>query len=147
MKKALVVALLALWPAISWAEDVGPAAPAIAPENAASATSTHVPAEPAIVPVQKDAPAPFTGLLVPEGRYTELLEAELSVGEFRDKMEAYRIKDEAMEKFIEDRLQRLADPPFWEDPKVALTAGLVVGVVVTAVAIFGTWQLSEAVKK
>jgi hypothetical protein len=143
-----LAALLVLCSSTSWADDIDTTAGANVAENIASGTSTHVSDEPStkITPLKKNTAAPFTGLLVPEARYVELLEAELSAKSLRGTLEAYKIKDQAMEQFIEKRLQRLADPPLWEDPKVALAVGLVVGVVATAAATFGTWTLSEAAR-
>ena len=104
----------------------------------------NTPAELEIVPIKKGAVAPFSGLLVPEERFVELLQAELRAELLEGKL---RIKDKterALESMYQRHLKRATEPiPWYEKPSFNRWLGFGIGVIFTGLAIYGTVQISK----
>jgi len=106
------------------------------------------PAWPAdVVPVKKDAPAPFTGLLVPEERFTELLRAELQVQELKGKLSIQEKTTQALDTMYLRHLERATEPvPWYEKPSFNRWLGFGLGVVCTGLAVWGAVEFGKANK-
>lgn len=98
-----------------------------------------------VVPLKAGDAAPFTALLVPEARLTELLEAELELEKLKKQQkvdEKYMLSMEAMYKL---QLAEATKPPkWWETPSANRWFGFTIGIVVTALAVYGGAQIVKA---
>jgi hypothetical protein len=98
-----------------------------------------------VTPQKAGEPAPFTGLLVPEARFTELLEAEIELVKLKKQQkidEKYMLNLEDMYK---KQLTEATKPPKWyETPSANRWFGFTIGIVVTALAVYGGAQLVKA---
>lgn len=102
-------------------------------------------AEPDIVPVLKLKPAPFTGLLVPEGRFTKLLEAELKLDTTEQKLQAQIRFTDSLENMYKKKLEEAAQGPEWyEEPSFNRWLGFTIGVVVTGLVVWGGVEIVKA---
>jgi len=100
-----------------------------------------------VVPLEQNEAAPFTGMLVEEGRFTELTEAELDAEELRSKL---KIKDRLLldlESVYTEKLKAATRPaPWYQSMEFQRWLGFALGVAVTAIVYFGSSQLVEATK-
>lgn len=96
------------------------------------------------IPLIEGEVAPFTGLLVSEDRFYELLQKEVDLEKTQVEL---RLERELRKKVEEIYTGALAEatkpPPFYETPRFNLGAGFTVGVVVTVGAV---WAGTEIVK-
>lgn len=89
--------------------------------------------------------APFSGLLVPELRFIELLEAEVKVDSARAKAEAAIQYATEIERIYKDRLRESAAPqPWYKSPEYNLIIGFGLGLIVVSAAVYGGVQLASA---
>jgi hypothetical protein len=125
------------------------AAPAYATEPAAeappAAPAKKTTLEPRIAPLMKGQCADFTGLLVPEKRYTEFLDAEVTARDLRGKLDIEAKKHDALESMYQEKLKQASEPlPWYKEPSFNRWLGLGIGVVVTSLAIWGGSELAKA---
>lgn len=100
-----------------------------------------------VVPVLKDAPAPYTGLLVPEGRFTKLLEAEIAAKTLTGELEIQKNLTESLERVYTEKLMEAVKPLKWyETPRFNRWLGFGIGALVTGLAIWGGAELVKAVR-
>ena len=123
-----------------YADEPQPEAPAPATAPAKKETL-----EPRIAPLMKGQCAAFTGLLVPERRYTEFLDAELTAKDLRGKLDIEAKKHDALETMYQDKLKQASEPtPWYKEPSFNRWLGFGIGVAVTALAIYGGSELAKA---
>ncbi|KKM80668.1 hypothetical protein LCGC14_1337520 [marine sediment metagenome] len=100
-----------------------------------------------VVPLAKDAPASFTGLLVPGKRFTELLRAELQVQELKGQLSIQEKTAQALEAMYLGKLKQATTPvPWYKTPSFNRWFGFGLGMVCTGLAIWGTIEFYRAVK-
>ena len=115
--------------------------PRVALQTAAEQTAD----EPDIVPVLKLKPAPFTGLLVPEKRFTQLLEAELKLDSTEQKLAAQVRFTDSLETMYKKKLEEAAAGPAWyETPSFNRWLGFTIGIVVTGLVVWGGTEIVKA---
>ena len=101
--------------------------------------------EPRIVPLMEGKCAAFTGLLVPEKRYTEFLDSEVTARDLRGKLEIEAKKHDALDSMYREKLKQASEPtPWYEEPSFNRWVGFGIGVAVTALAIYGGSELAKA---
>lgn len=106
--------------------------------------STAFAQEPEIVPVKEGAQAPFTGLLVPEGRYTELLEAEVERDRLKVELRLEKQYTGKLEPFLLGKVKDAATVEWYESPSFNRWFGFTLGVIVTGAAIWGGVEVIKA---
>lgn len=95
----------------------------------------------AVQPLAKGAPAPFLGLLVPESRFVELLEAENEVRELRAKLATAKRTGERVEAAY---LRRLAAAiPWYDSPTLNRWFGFGLGLLTFGLALWGTSEIKD----
>lgn len=100
-----------------------------------------------VVPVEQGQAAPFTGLLVPEGRFTQLLEAELEAQEAKGKLKVQERLTEGLESLYSKKLAQAVEPtPWYKSAEFHRWLGFTLGVAVTCLAVWGGNELVKAVK-
>ena len=100
-----------------------------------------------VVPVKEGDPAPFSGLLVKEARFTKMLEAELSVEELSGKLKIQEGLTSKLELIYSTKLEEAVKPlPWYQGPEFNKWLGFFLGVAVTSLAIWGGSELVKAVK-
>jgi hypothetical protein len=100
-----------------------------------------------ITPIKKDDPAPFTGLLVPEARYTKFLDAELEAEDLRGKIVIERKEHAAVENILQSSLEKATKPPPWyKTTEFNFWVGFVLGMAATAGAVYAGVKIVEATK-
>ena len=100
-----------------------------------------------VVPLAKDTPAPFTGLLVPEARFTELLEKEIQADGLAGKLKIQEKLTVDLENIYTKRMGEMAKPLAWyETPEFNRWLGFFIGVGVTAGVVYGGVKMMEAMK-
>jgi hypothetical protein len=98
-----------------------------------------------IKPVVKGQPAPFTGLLVPEARFVEMVNAEITVDELKGKLEIQVNLTHNLEEMYTRRMEEMASPPKWyQTGEFNFWVGFTTGVVVSGMAIYGAVRIVEA---
>ena len=104
--------------------------------------------EPAqVVPLEQEAPAPFTGLLVPEKRFTELLRAETRAQELEGQLLIQEKMAQALEAMYLDKLKQATAPvPWYKTPSFNRWLGFGLGMVCTGLATWGAIEFYKAVK-
>ena len=135
---ATIVAFISLVSTPAFADEPTPPAPIEAEKQIL---------EPRIAPLMKGQCATFTGLLVPEKRYTKFLDAELRAADLRGKLEIEAKKHDALETMYQDKLKQASEPlPWYKEPSFNRWLGLGIGVVITSLAIWGGSELAKAGK-
>lgn len=100
---------------------------------------------PEITPVKKGEQAPFTGLLVPEARYIELLEAEMERDNLKVKLRLEMKYITDLELFLTTKLKEAAKSPAWyETASFNRWFGFTLGIIVTGAAIWGGVEVVNA---
>jgi hypothetical protein len=107
-----------------------------------------VPTEtPEIVSVLRGDPAPFQGLLVPEERFVELLEAENAVRELQARLAASERTLELVENAYMQRLENASSPvPWYASPTFNRWLGFGMGIAATGLAVWGGLELVQVAK-
>ena len=139
MKIPLILVILAI-PIRVGAQDL--ASPAT--EVPAAADDSQAPM---VEPLMKGDPAPFMGLLVPEERFVELLEAENEARELRAKLAAAERTGELVEKVYLRRLEQATAPlPFYDSVTFNRWLGFGLGLAATALAVWASIEIQEATR-
>lgn len=99
----------------------------------------------AIEPLLKGAPAPFTGLLVPEDRYIELMEAENRARELAIKLAVQEQTAKAIEAIYLKKLDEATNPiPWYDTPTFNRWLGVLLGAAATGLAVWGGIEVTKA---
>lgn len=93
-----------------------------------------------VVPLERGDPAPFDGLLVPEGRFVELLEAENKARELEVRLALAERTGEAIEGLYRRRLEEATAIPWYDSPTFNRWLGVVLGGALAGVAV---WTAAE----
>jgi hypothetical protein len=146
-RKSAVVALLAclLASGPAWTDPPEMVSP---PAGTTADTPTPDPGPgpetpPDVTFLKKGKPAPHTGLLVLEGRFTRMLKAEGRVAALEGEVQIERNLRDSIETLYRGKLEEAVKPPPWYESKWVY---FTLGVVVTAAAIYGGAQLVKAVR-
>ena len=100
------------------------------------------------VPLLKDSPAPFSGVLVPEGRFVAFLEAEQKLAEVKGELEIEKKAGRVLESMYVGKLELAVKPLSWyQTPEFNRWLGFGLGVVVTAGAVWGGYELVKEIRK
>lgn len=100
-----------------------------------------------IVPQKAGETAPFTGLLVPEKRFIQLLDAELQAEKLKRQQNVDKKYILSLEEMYKAQLAKATQPPKWyEKPSANRWFGFTIGVIVTALAVYGGVKIVEANK-
>lgn len=114
------------------------------------ASDTREPAENSsklVKPILKDQKAPFSGILVPETRFVELMEAELAVDDVKGKLLIQTNLTTNLEGIYVRRMEEMAKPPLWyQTGEFNFWLGFALGVVITGAATYGAVKIVEATK-
>lgn len=102
-----------------------------------------VSAGPGVVPLKEGAPAPFLGLLVPEARFVELLEAENKARELAARLTAAERTVELVEQIYLTKLEQAAIVRWYNSPSLNRWLGIVLGAAITAGAVAGAAELTK----
>jgi hypothetical protein len=95
--------------------------------------------------IKKDDPAPFTGLVVKEKRFTELVEAELTATDLRVKLDIQERTSKGIEEVFERRLRQATEPPPWyKTNEFNFWVGFTLGIVVAGAAVYAGVKVVEA---
>lgn len=97
-----------------------------------------------VVPLQQDKPAPFAGLLVPEARFVELLEAEQARRELEVKLKAAEQTSVAIEQVYQAKLRDAVAVPWYDSPSFNRWLGIFVGGAITGMAVWAVVELQAA---
>ena len=104
------------------------------------------PPDQVVVPLQKDKPAPFAGLLVPEGRFVELLEAEQAKRELEVRLKAAERTSSAIEQVYRSRLQNAAVVPWYDSPSFNRWLGIFLGGAIAGVAVWAAVEVQATTR-
>jgi len=100
-----------------------------------------------VVPVAEGTAAPFTGLLVPEARFTKMLEADLAVEDLKGQLKIQQGLTVKLEQVYSARLEEAVKPvAFYQTPEFNRWVGFFLGVAVTGLAIWGGSEIVKAVR-
>lgn len=100
-----------------------------------------------VIPLEESNPAPFTGILVPEARFIQLLEAESELVLLRKEHEVQQRFAASMEKMYKKQLSNAVEPSAWyETPVANRWLGFVLGAVATSLAVWGGIEMVKANK-
>ena len=128
MKKAvsIMLAILLVWiPA------------ALASGDGATEGPSELPDELRTTPVLKGRATPFTGLLVGERRFSELLKAEVDVDDLAGKLKIKKWEKEALEAVYKAAMKELVKPtPWYLRPWFNKLVGAVIG---AGLVLLSTW--------
>ena len=111
--------------------------------DSGSVSSSEQPADPAVVVLNKGAEAPFKGLLVSEGRFVELLEAEIEARELAVRLKAAERTAMLIEQVYLMKLEQAAIVHWYDSPSFNRWLGIFLGTGMTSLAIWGTGQLNN----
>ena len=152
MKPIAIVTLFTFVLALSgaaWAQEAPPEPqipPVSSPGEAVDFPVVEPPGEasegPAVVPLKKGASAPFLGLLVPEARFVELLEAENKARELAAKLAAADRTAILIEQVYLTKLEQAAIVHWYDSPSFNRWLGIVMGAGLAAVAVWGAGELN-----
>lgn len=137
MKKATAYFVLGMfllgWPIPSYAQE---------PRDTPVAVSTP---EPDIVVLKAGDPAPFTGVLVPEVRFTRYLELDMKVQDLEGRLKIQMKLGGDLDLYYTKQMAKLAEPPAWyQGTELNRWVGFFIGVGVTALALWGAHELIGA---
>lgn len=111
---------------------------------AASLFASEAP-EPGVAPLFEGDAAPFTGLLVPEKRFTGLLNAELKLDITERKLVVEQQYSKELDLTYREKLKEATKEQRWyETPSFNRWLGFGIGVVVTVLSIYGGVKIVEA---
>lgn len=114
-----------------------------APETAEPSEDTEVRVD--VIPMLANDVAPFDGLLVPEKRFNEFLDAEVKVEELERKREVDKKISDRVEETCYKQLDKATEPiPWYKTPSSNRWFGFAIGVVVTALAVYGGTKILKA---
>jgi len=101
---------------------------------------TADPPDPMVVPVEQHEPAPFAGLLVPEARFVQLLEAEQRAEELLVRLRVAEHTSSAIEQVYQDAVT----VPWYDSPSFNRWLGIVVGGAIAGVSVWAVVELQAA---
>jgi hypothetical protein len=100
-----------------------------------------------VVPVLKGGEAPFSGLLVPEERFRQLLISESVSEAFQEKLEVERKAYDDLERAYLTALDLASRPKPWhQSPEINRWLGFGAGVLVAALVTFGVVEVYKVAK-
>jgi len=100
-----------------------------------------------VVPVIKGSEAPFSGLLVPEERFRQLLLSESFSEAFREKLEVERKACNDLEQAYLTALDLASRPKPWhQSPEINRWLGFGAGVMIAALVTFGVVEVYKVAK-
>ena len=98
-----------------------------------------------VVTMRKGLEAPFSGLLVPEPRFVQFLEAEIRIKELEGELKLERRLRLTQEQIYTDVLKETSKPKtWWNSPGTQRLVGFGAGIVAASLAIYGGAQLAKA---
>jgi len=116
-------------------------------QDAADAGEAQENTEKLVTPVLEGKPAPFTGLLVPEGKFNQLMESKLANDDLKGKLQIQTNLTQNLEDIYLKRLDEATKPPKWyQTGEFNFWLGFALGVVATGAAIYGAVKIVEAAK-
>lgn len=147
---AVVFALILMIPRATRAQEPAPG-PRISPVVASGTKVDPAVAEapgsasetPGVVPLKKGTPAPFLGLLVPEARFVELLEAENQARELKARLAAAERTAALVEQVYLTNLEQAAIVSWYDSPSFNRGFGIFLGGAATALSIWGAAELTK----
>ena len=99
-----------------------------------------------VVPLMKGEAAPFSGLLTPEDRMAELLEAEVERDKLKGELKVEKRYSEGLDLMYRDKLLDATEPPpFWDSPSFNWWLGFSIGVLATGLVIYGSVEVYKAI--
>lgn len=100
-----------------------------------------------VVPLLKGADAPFSGLLVPEVRFRQMLLAEATSEAFQEKLEVERKAYDELERTYYLALEEASRPkPWYQSPEINRWLGFGAGVLVTSLVAVGVVEVLRVTK-
>jgi hypothetical protein len=100
-----------------------------------------------VVPLLREETAPFSGLLVPEERFRELMVKESMADAFQEKLEVERKAYDALEKAYFEALSEANKPkPWYQSPEINRWLGFGAGVMVAALVTLGVVEVYKVSK-
>lgn len=100
-----------------------------------------------VVPLQSGEMTPYSGLLVKEARFATFLNSEILVEDLTGRLSIQTRLTENLEKLYVGRLEEAVQKPRWyESPSFNRWLGFGIGVVVSALAVYGGSKLVKAVE-
>lgn len=100
-----------------------------------------------VVPLLKGSEAPFSGLLVPEPRFREMLLAEGEVYAFQDRLASERKAYDDLEKAYLNALDQSSKPkPWYQSAEINRWLGFGGGVLVAALVTFGVVEVYKVTR-
>jgi len=98
-------------------------------------------------PILKKQPAPFSGILVPESRFTEYLDLELQIEELEARLRIQENLVLEVEKVYTTKLEAATRPEKWyATSEFNRLLGFIVGVGVTVAVFFAGAELTKALR-
>jgi hypothetical protein len=95
-----------------------------------------------VVPLLREEAAPFSGLLVPEGRFRELMIKESMTDAFQEKLEVERKAYDDLERVYFQFLSEANKPrPWYQSPEINRWLGFGAGVMVAALVTLGVVEV------
>jgi hypothetical protein len=104
------------------------------------------PPDPQVVPLGRNHRAPFEGLLVPEERFIELLEAERWSKELEARLDASEQTAAAIEQVYRGKLRDAVAVPWYDSPSFNRWLGIACGVALSGVAVWAAVELQAATR-
>lgn len=99
-----------------------------------------------VTPIAKEQPAPFTGLLVPEPRMIDLLQAEIDAEQRAAELAIERDYSKSLDSMYKEKLAEATKPPaFFDRPDVRFWGGFILGGVAVGFAVYGGAKLVQAI--
>lgn len=153
MKPVAIAAVFSFFlalPGAIWAQEPPPGAqalPVVASETptepTVAGTSGDASEAPGVVPLKKGASAPFLGLLVPEARFVELLEAKNKAHELAARLAAADRTAEIVEQVYLTKLEQAAIVRWYNSPSFNRWLGIFLGTAVTGISVWGASKLTK----
>lgn len=104
--------------------------------------------QPEVAHVKSGAAAPFTGLLVPEKRFIELLQAEIDRDKLKVQVRLETKFSKDLEMLMTKKLKQATEPEAWhQTASFNRWFGFTLGVVVTGLAIWGGTEVVKATNR
>lgn len=146
----VIFAFILALPGATWAQEPPPEADKLAVVDSTAPAGPDIaeaPGEtsesPAVVPLKKGAPAPFLGLLVPEARFVELLEAENKARELAAKLKAAERTAELVEQVYLSNLEKASIVAWYDSPSLNRWVGIILGGAIAGLSIWGASELNK----
>lgn len=95
----------------------------------------------------EDQPAPFSGMLVREGRFIEYLQLQFKVAEMEGRLNVQKNLVLEIERIYTEKLEQATRPTRWyESPGTNRIFGFLLGVTVAVAVFFGGAELAKAMR-